>query len=195
MVATSQISNNMMRLTERLKNLRHVVLDMDGTIYLGNQLFDATLPFIETLNEQSIGYTFITNNNSRSRSEYVTHLESLGVLANSDQLFTSAHATLEYMSAHMPELKQVFVLGTSGLVEDLEHGGLTVTEQRPDAVIVGFDLTLNYDRLAQAAYWINQGVPYLATHPRPDLPHQFANRVARLRSNLRTARSGNGAAP
>ena len=150
---------------DRLKQLRHVVLDMDGTIYLGKVLFEATIPFLEMLREFDLNYTFITNNNSRSRSEYATYLESMGIHVRLDQIFTSAHGTIEYLSAKMPAVKQPFVLGTQGLVDDLENGGLRVMQGRPDAVIVGFDSELNYDRLAQAAYWIKQGLPYIATHP------------------------------
>lgn len=150
---------------ERLKTLRHVVFDMDGTIYLDNELFDTTLPFLELLEAQQIGYTFITNNNSRSRREYAAHLEEMGIHARDDQIFSSAHGTLEYLSAHLPKVKKVFVLGTDGLVEDLEQGGLAIAEGQPDAVIVGFDRTLGYERLSQAAYWIKQGLPYVATHP------------------------------
>jgi len=155
----------MILLEDRLKELQHVVLDMDGTIYLGKVLFEATLPFLELLRELHIGYTFITNNNSRCRAEYASHLESMGIHARHDQIFTSAHGTLEYLSVHLPEVDQVFVLGTKGLVEDLEQGGLTIAEGQPDAVIVGFDQMLCYEQLAQAAYWIKQGLPYVATHP------------------------------
>jgi len=142
-----------------------VVLDMDGTIYLGDELFEQTLPFLELLEAQQIGCTYITNNNSRSRQEYVAHLERMGIQARPDQIFSSAHGTLEYLSKKLPDVKRVFVLGSAGLVEDLEQGGLALAEGRPDAVIVGFDRMLGYDRIAQTAYWIKQGLPYLATHP------------------------------
>ncbi len=150
---------------DRLNTLQHVVLDMDGTIYLGDELFEQTLPFLEMLEQHRIDYTFITNNNSRSRREYTTLLDELGIHAQPDHIFTSAHGTIEYLSAYLPEVKQVFVLGTAGLVEDLEQGGLPLAQGRPDAVIVGFDQSLGYDRLAQAAYWIKQDLPYVATHP------------------------------
>lgn len=155
----------MIPLETRLKNLRHVALDMDGTIYLGKTLFESTLPFLDRLDGLNIGYTFITNNNSRSRREYATHLKLLGIRARPEQIFTSAHATSEFLAAQRPDIKSVFVLGTPGLVEDLEQGGLTIAQGRPDGVIVGFDNRLGFDRLAETAYWIKQGLPYFATHP------------------------------
>jgi HAD superfamily hydrolase (TIGR01450 family) len=151
--------------TERLQEVQHVVLDMDGTIYLDGVLFETTKPFLKTLTELSIGHTFLTNNNSRSRADYTRHLESLGLEVEPTSVFTSAHGTLEYMATHFPEIQRVSVLGMPGLVEDFELGGLIVTEQQPDAVIVGFDRHLTYDSLSRIAYWIKQGLPYLATHP------------------------------
>ena len=62
-------------------------------------------------------------------------------------------------------MKKLFVLGTRGLIEDLQLAGFEVVEDDPQAVVVGFDRTLVYSRLCQASYWISQGLPYLATHP------------------------------
>jgi HAD superfamily hydrolase (TIGR01450 family) len=152
-------------LTEWLQEVQHVVLDMDGTIYLDGVLFDTTKPFLKTLTELSIGHTFLTNNNSRSRADYTRHLESLGLEVEPTSVFTSAHGTLEYMATYFPEIQRVSVLGMPGLVEDFELGGLIVTEEQPEAVIVGFDRHLTYDSLSRTAYWIKQGLPYLATHP------------------------------
>ncbi|MEO2047991.1 MAG: HAD-IIA family hydrolase [Pirellulales bacterium] len=152
-------------LTEWLREVQHVVLDMDGTIYLDGVLFNSTKPFLKTLTELSIGHTFLTNNNSRSRADYTRHLESLGLEVKPTSIFTSAHGTLEYMATYFPEIQRVSVLGMSGLVEDFELGGLIVTKEQPEAVIVGFDRHLTYDSLSRTAYWIEQGLPYLATHP------------------------------
>ena len=150
---------------QRLRQVRHVVLDMDGTIYLDEVLFATTIPFLRTLAELSIGHTFLTNNNSRSRADYVHRLQGMGLEVEPAAVFTSAHGTLEYLAVHLPDIRRVFVLGMPGLVEDLGRGGLTVTDRQPEAVIVGFDQQMTYDRLCQTAYWIEQGLPYLATHP------------------------------
>ncbi|MDD5727365.1 MAG: hypothetical protein PHV59_02265, partial [Victivallales bacterium] len=49
---------------DKLKTIRHVVLDMDGTIYSGSRLFPTTIPFLKQLSEDKIAYTFLTNNSS-----------------------------------------------------------------------------------------------------------------------------------
>lgn len=150
---------------ERLAQLRHVVLDMDGTIYLDERLFAETKPFLQTLIENGIGYSFITNNNSLSRAEYLERLERMGLPTPAESLVTSAHAAAAYLATHLPAVRRPFVLGTPGLIEDLRLAGYAHEETQPDAVIVGFDRTLDYEKLCRTAYWVKSGLPYLATHP------------------------------
>ena len=153
----------------RLANIRHVALDLDGTVYLGGTLFETTKPFLASLGELGIGYTFLTNNPSKSTADYLEHLRRIGIPVVPSQLCTSTQATIEHLRRHWPEVRRLFVLGTPGLCRDLEAAGFTLLPDDPgacpDAVIVGFDQTLTYARLCRAAWWITQGKPYFATNP------------------------------
>ena len=148
-----------------LAKLRHVVLDMDGTMYLGSTLFPQTRPFLATLEQLTIGYSFVTNNCSRSRAEYATYLAEMGIDVQRDKIWTSAHATIFYLHAKLPQVRRLYVLGTSGLEDEFRSAGFDIVHDDPEAVIVGFDNELTYERLAHTAYWIAQGLPYVATHP------------------------------
>jgi NagD protein len=148
-----------------LAKIRHVVLDMDGTIYLGSTVFPETLPFLGTLNKLGIGYSFVTNNCSRSRAEYGKHLHELGIDVPSETIWTSAHATIAWLRSNLPSAIRLYVFGTPGLHDEFRAAGFGVVETEPDAVVVGFDLQLTYERLAQTAYWISRNLPYVATHP------------------------------
>jgi NagD protein len=148
-----------------LANIRHVVLDMDGTIYLGKTLFPETRPFLDALQRLGIGYSFVTNNCTRSRDEYAAHLREMGIDALPESIWTSAHATAYYLLEKLPQAKRLFVMGTPGLSDEFRQCGFVIVDDRPDAVVVGFDTNLNYERLCQTAYWISQGSPYVATHP------------------------------
>jgi HAD superfamily hydrolase (TIGR01450 family) len=154
---------------KRLNNVRHVALDMDGTIYSGGTLFDSTRPFLSLLGELGIGHTFLTNNSSKSAKDYLAHLGRIGIPAGSDQLYTSTQATIEYLREQMPAVRRLFVLGTASMRLEMEAAGFTLTSDsaidEPEAVVVGFDTELTYARLCRAAYWISQGKPYIATHP------------------------------
>jgi HAD superfamily hydrolase (TIGR01450 family) len=156
-------------MSSRLANVRHVALDLDGTVYLGGTLLATTMPFLALLEELGIGYTFLTNNPSKSTADYLEHLRRLGIAAAPSQLYTSTQATIEHLRRHWPEVRRLFVLGTPGLCRDLETAGFTLLPDdpgaRPDAVLVGFDQTLTYARLCRAAWWITQGKPYFATNP------------------------------
>jgi len=156
-------------MNNRLRAIRHVALDMDGTIYKGGTLFEATAPFLQLLGQLGIGYTFLTNNPTKSTIDYLEHLRALGIEASADQLYTSTQATIEFLKRTRPEIHRLFVLGTPGLCRELQQVGYTLTPDDaavpPDAVLVGFDSTLTYSRLCRAAWWIKQGKPYFATNP------------------------------
>ncbi len=154
---------------DRLKQIRHVVLDMDGTIYLGERVFACTQPFLDLIRSVGIGHSFITNNCSRSVDQYVTKLSGMGITATVEDIFTSSHATIEFLRSEYPDVNRVFVLGTPSHREEMRAAGFAIahlgTDHEPDAVVVGFDTGLVYEDLCQAAYWISCGKRFLATHP------------------------------
>jgi NagD protein len=156
-------------MNKRLNDIRHVALDMDGTIYSGSTLFKATVPFLALLGELGIGHTFLTNNSSRSAKDYLARLRQIGIAATPDQLYTSTQATVEYLRQQMPAARRLFVLGTASMGRELEAAGFALTadsaSDEPDAVLVGFDTGLTFSRLCRAAYWISRGKPFIATHP------------------------------
>ena len=158
------------RLLEVCARIRHLALDMDGTIYMGMSLFPYTNPFLQTLRDLGIGYTFLTNNPTRSADDYLAKLRRLGVEAERDQMYTSSMATIDYLKLHRPEIQRLFVLGTPSMQEEFRRAGFVLTaddpDDRPDALLVAFDTTLEYGRLCRAAWWAAQeGMPYIATNP------------------------------
>jgi HAD superfamily hydrolase (TIGR01450 family) len=156
-------------LLPRLRGIRHVALDMDGTIYTGGTLFETTAPFLELLGQLGIGYTFLTNNPSKNSADYLAHLRRLGVVATPEQLYTSAQATIEFLHERFPQHRRLFVLGTPSMQAAFTAAGFELLpdhpDAEPDAVVVGFDLELTYARLCRAAWWIQRGKPYFATNP------------------------------
>ena len=156
-------------MNEELKKIRHVALDMDGTIYLGNTLFPYTLDFLRQLDELGITYSFLTNNPSRSIADYLLKLHKMGIEATEQEIYNTTVATIDYLHAHYPNVKRLFLLGTPSMISQFEAAGFVSTadspDDRPDAIVAAFDMTLTYARLCRAAWWISQGLPYLATNP------------------------------
>ena len=128
-----------------------------------------TKPFLTHLSELGIGYTFLTNNSSKSTSQYLKHLDRFGIPVAAGQLYSSTHATIEYLKLEKPACQRLFVLGTAGLRAEFADAGFAIAEDspadEPDAVVVGFDTELVFARLCRAAHWIKRGRPFIATHP------------------------------
>lgn len=156
-------------LRERLSKIRHLALDMDGTIYLGSTLFPYTLKFLADMKEAGIGYSFLTNNPSRSVADYLKKLEGLGIQADEENMYTTSLAAIDYIKTHYPKAKRLFLLGTPSMISQFEKAGFESCADDPgdvpDVLVVAFDMTLNYQRLCRAAWWASQGVPYVATNP------------------------------
>lgn len=156
-------------LMDKLRRLKHVALDMDGTIYMGTTLFPYTKPFLAGVKELGLGYSFLTNNPSSSIADYLAKLARLGVEATEEEMYTTALATIDYIKTHYPEAKRLFMLGTPSMITEFEKAGFESTtddaNDRPDVLVVAFDKSLVYERLCRAAWWISQGVPYIATNP------------------------------
>ena len=156
-------------LKEKLSKIRHVALDMDGTIYLGSTLFPFTKAFLAEMTEQGIGYSFLTNNPSRSIADYLKKLEGLGIEADEENMYTTSLAAIDYIKAHHPQAHRLFLLGTPSMVSQFEKAGFEACtdspDDVPDALVVAFDMTLDFPRLCRAAWWASQDIPYVATNP------------------------------
>ncbi|MCE4564696.1 HAD-IIA family hydrolase [Maribellus sp. CM-23] len=156
-------------LYNHLQKIRHVALDMDGTIYRGNTLFPYTGQFLADLKAMGIGYSFLTNNPSKSNADYLKHLRKMGIVAAKNELYTTAQATIDYLQKNHPGVKRLFILGTASMIHEFELAGFESVpddpQEEPDAVVVGFDLTLAYDRLSRAAWWVSHKKLYVATNP------------------------------
>ena len=156
-------------LRAKLAKIKHLALDMDGTIYLGSTLFPFTKKFLADMSEAGIGYSFLTNNPSKSVADYLKKLEGLGIEADEGNMYTTSLAAIDYIKAHYPEAKRLFLLGTPSMISQFEKAGFESCADDPndvpDVLVAAFDMTLEYSRLCRAAWWASQGIPYIATNP------------------------------
>lgn len=157
------------QLMDACRRIKHVALDMDGTIYMGSQLFPFTKSFLQELTDNGIGYSFLTNNPTRSRVDYLKKLDKLGIEATPEQMYTTAVATIEYLKEKMPLVKRIFATGTPSMIKEFEEAGYEMTAidpaDMPDLLLVAFDTTLTYERLCHASWLAARGIPYIATNP------------------------------
>ncbi len=149
-----------------LKDKKLFLLDMDGTIYLDNDLFDGTLDFLEYVKSIGGKYMFLTNNSSKSVDKYIEKLHSLGIKAEADDFLTSTNATVLYLNKKT--YKKIYAFGTESFKEQLREGGLPVTDKLEDDIdclCMGFDTELTFQKLEDACILLNRGVDYIATNP------------------------------
>ena len=150
-------------LKEKLQSIELFLLDMDGTIYLDEDLFDGSLDFINTLIENKTPYIFLTNNSSKNINDYVNKLNRLNIPGTKENLFTSGNAMGLYLNKNYPN-KKVYLVGTDSLYDQLKEYHINFDDQNPDIVVVGFDRELNYQKLEKACEFLDNGAIFLATN-------------------------------
>lgn len=152
---------------KNLQDIKCYLLDMDGTIYLGNELIEGAKEFLQKLKEKNIKYIFLTNNSSKNKDRYVEKLNKLGIEAVREDVFSSGEATTIYLKKKKVGAK-IFLMGTKDLEDEFINAGFELVKERNqkiDFVVLGFDTTLTYEKLWIACEYIANGIEYIATHP------------------------------
>ena len=152
-----------------LSKIKCFALDMDGTIYLGEQWIDGALDFLDKIEETGRNYVFLTNNSSKNASVYVEKLHRMGLDIGEEKIVTSGQATIRYLQQHFPGAK-VFLLGNPMLQEEFVRAGIVLEEKCPDVVVTAFDTSLDYRKMCLVCDHVRAGTPYLATHPDYNCP-------------------------
>lgn len=152
-----------------LEDKKLFILDMDGTVYLGDRLFPETLPFLERVKKQGKQYLFFTNNASRSPSTYITRLNKMGIAITRNEILTSGDVTIHFLKNHRAG-KSVYIVGTPDLIQSFREAGIPLEESCPDIVLISFDTTLTYEKLEKACRFIREGAEFLSTHPDLNCP-------------------------
>ena len=149
------------------KGKKLFLLDMDGTIYLGDQLFDGTLDFLRQVREQGGKYLFVTNNSSRSVSAYVDRLAGMGIPASADDFLTSVDALIWYLRGKYDDAL-IYAFGTRTFRQQLSEAGFRITDRLEDGIsllVCGFDTELTFQKLEDACILLGRGVDFIATNP------------------------------
>ena len=152
-----------------LSYIKCFALDMDGTVYLGEQWIDGAREFLHRIEETGRNYVFVTNNSSKNAAVYVEKLHRMGLDVGEDKIVTSGQAAICYLKNHFPGAK-VYLLGNSMLKEEFEQAGIILEEEHPDVVMTAFDTSLDYRKMCRVCDHVRAGLPYLATHPDYNCP-------------------------
>ena len=154
------------------------LFDMDGTLYLGDQLYDFTKELLAKIREKGKRYLFMTNNSSKSVADYVKKLAKLGIEATEDDFITSSQATAYYLKLHHAGAR-LYVCGTCSLKEELRKNGFEITENldEVDLIVMGFDTELTFKKLEDVSKLLltRDNIPYIATNPDYVCPTEYGS--------------------
>lgn len=160
---------------DKLKEKTLYLLDMDGTIYNENQIFDGTLEFLEEIKRRGGQYVFITNNSSKSVEDYVQKVQAMGIEAEYENFYTSSQATAMYLKENYPN-QVVYCMGTRSLIKELREAGIEVVtevDERASVVLLGFDTENTSEKIRNTCIMLGRDVAYLATNPDLVCPVSF----------------------
>ncbi len=150
-----------------LSQKRLFLLDMDGTIYLDNELFPGTIPFLSYVRSIGGRALFLTNNSSRSVDAYVDKLNRLGIAAEPDDFLTSVNALIAHLH-QKPPYRLCYAFGTESFRTQLSEAGIPITDTLEDGIdclLIGFDTELTFQKLEDACILLNRGIDFIATNP------------------------------
>ena len=153
-------------MSEKIKNIKLFLFDMDGTLYLGNRLYDFTPALLERIRADGGRYLFMTNNSSKSVKAYIEKLETLGIKAEYDDFITSSQATAYYLKKHHSGCV-LYVCGTESLKNELRENGFSITE----------NTELSFKKLHDVSYLLctRKDIPYIGTNPDYVCPTEFGS--------------------
>ncbi|WP_088041324.1 TIGR01457 family HAD-type hydrolase [Bacillus sp. EAC] len=146
-----------------MKQYKGYLIDLDGTMYRGEEQIEEASHFIKALKEKNIPYLFVTNNSTRKPEQVAEKLNRFNIPTTKDQVFTTSNATANYIK-EQKENATVYMIGEEGLEYALEEVGLKLTDDYPDFVVSGLDRNINYEKLAKACIAVRNGAKFISTN-------------------------------
>lgn len=147
-----------------LQDAELFLFDMDGTLYLGDDVYDGAIELINELPTLGKKYIYLTNNSSRAGTDYITRLKRLGFPCEKENVFTSGMATAMYLNQNYSGA-HVYLVGTQAFRRELLSYGINLVEDNADVVVVGFDTELVYEKLNKAVHFLRRGAAFIAANP------------------------------
>lgn len=153
----------------KIKDYKLYLIDLDGTMYNGNDEIKYAKEFINYLNENNIDYLFVTNNSTNLEKNILDKLKRFNIKTTEKNILTSSEAASMYINDN--NIKNVFCIGEEGLKQTLLRNNINlVTDKSAEAVVVGLDREVTYNKLSFACRLLLSGAKFIATNPDKLLP-------------------------
>jgi 4-nitrophenyl phosphatase len=153
-------------------NIEALIIDLDGVIWRGETLLPGATPFLRELHARSIPYIFATNNASTTTDQLCRKAHQMGLSIQPEQIITSSQATVSMLAERLPEGAPIYVIGEQGIRQSIKEAAFKITQSADEAqaVVVGMDRKISWEKMAEAAYAIARGVLFLGTNSDPSFP-------------------------
>jgi 4-nitrophenyl phosphatase len=153
-----------------LSEIKHLIIDMDGVLYLGDQPMPGLREFFAFLRERSLSFILATNNSTRTPQEYVDKLKCMGVTVSPSEILVSGQATARFLAREYPRETRVHVFGMKALKQAMIDEGFVLADENVQLVVASMDRELTYDKLKRASLLIRAGARFIATNLDPTNP-------------------------
>lgn len=143
---------------------KNYLIDMDGVLVTGGTPIPGADAFLARLQERGARFLVVTNNPRYTPGDLAHRLQSSGLRAPAENIFTSAMATARFLQMQRPD-GTAFVIGDSGLTSAIHNAGYVITDRNPDYVVLGEAGTYSLEAFTQAVRLIAAGARFIATNP------------------------------
>lgn len=155
-----------------LVDIKHLIIDMDGVLYRGDQPMPGLCEFFAWLRERSIAFILATNNSTRTPQEYADKLARMGVQVSPAEILHSGHAVARYLARDYPRGTRVHVFGMPSLKQAMTDEGFILADEDVSLVVASMDRAITYEKLKRATLLIRGGARFIATNLDPTNPSE-----------------------
>lgn len=157
---------------DSLAEIRHLILDMDGVLYRGNEPMPRLKEFFAFLRDRSIPFMLVTNNATRTSQERSEKLAVMGVEVSASEILVSGQAVARYLRREYPAGTRVHVFGMPALIQAMAEEGFVPADDDVEIVVASVNLDITYPRIKRAVDLIREGARFIATNLDPNIPSE-----------------------
>lgn len=153
-----------------LAAIKHLVIDMDGVLYRGDEPMPCLREFFDFLRNRPIPFMLATNNSTRTPGQYASKLAHMGVIVSPSRILHSGQAAARVIARQYGPGTRVHVFGMPSLREAMVAEGLVLADENVQAVVASMDREVTYEKVKRATLLIRSGARFYATNLDPTVP-------------------------